>query len=72
MFREMISWIGLFTSNPETLKLILRKKEESNIFTYLRGLADETGYYDHLLQIVLHSFDFGVIGSPARDLLQHW
>lgn len=53
------------------------KKKQSgddagSIFGYLRGLADESGHYDHLLQIVLHSLDFINIGTPARDLLQAW
>jgi len=129
MFREMISWIGLFTSQKETLQLIskksqsshsssssvdaqasggnrksntasstsahagqhpgsssdrlssnnahakssaAKKKKDDNIFWYLRGLVDKDGYYDHLLQIVIHSFDFGINGSPARDLLREW
>jgi hypothetical protein len=38
----------------------------------LKGLADQTGFYDELLQIVIHSFDFGIPNSPTRDLLKDW
>ena len=35
-------------------------------------MVDRNGYYDHLLQIVIHSFDFGINSSPTRDLLKDW
>lgn len=108
MYRELISWLGLFTSQNETLNFISKrgmsqnqqvpnsgsavagnsvasaasqaalpkkereKKKDETIFGYLRGLVDNTGYYDHLLQIIIHSFDFGVSSSPTRDLLKDW
>ena len=50
----------------------VRSKKHDNIFGYLRGLVDRYGYYDHLLQIIIHSFDFGINSSPARDLLKDW
>lgn len=105
MYRELISWLGLFTSQKETLTFISKRVAQNNqgghnpsvsqppggqesgprvdrkdkdrrkdetIFGYLKGLVDQTGYYDHLLQIVIHSFDFGINGSPTRDLLKDW
>jgi hypothetical protein len=101
MYRELISWLGLFTSTKETLNFISKrvqqphmaqpsdnsaqsaeqskearrerdKKKDETIFGYLKGLVDNTGYYDHLLQIVIHSFDFGINSSPTRDLLKEW
>lgn len=36
------------------------------------GLADRNGFYDHLLQIVLYSFDFSINLSPAREILKEW
>jgi hypothetical protein len=42
-----------------------------NIFAYLKGLADESGHYDHLLQIALHNLDF-INCTPARELLLAW
>ena len=60
MFREIIAWIGLLTSQKEPLEYMSLKKkdkkkkdglpdETGTIFGYLRGLADESGHYDHLL-----------------------
>lgn len=105
MFREMISWMGLFTSNSEILKNIQKKnernqmmkqasnnnidgpnndkakqllinskkkKKDDNIFYYLMNLADKNGFYDHLLQIILYSFDFSLGSSPAREILKEW
>ena len=42
------------------------------MFGYLKGLADTHGYYDHLLSIIIYSFDFGVNNSTPRDLLKDW
>lgn len=36
------------------------------------NLADKNGFYDHLLQIVLYSFDFSINSSPAREILKEW
>lgn len=81
MFREIISWIGLLCSSKEPLEYLSKKPKDkkrqggddaNSIFGYLRGLADESGHYDHLLQIVLNNLDFINIGTPARELLQSW
>lgn len=48
------------------------KKKDETIFGYFKGLVDQHGYYDDLLQIVINSFDFGITNSPTRDLLKEW
>ena len=48
------------------------KKKDDNIFGYIKSLVDRYGYYDHLLQILIHSFDFGITSSPTRELLKVW
>ena len=49
-----------------------QKKKDDNIFGYLKGLIDRYGYNDHLLQIIIQSFDFGMNNSPPKVLLQEW
>jgi hypothetical protein len=43
MFRELISWLGLLTSNEECVSMLKRSK----IYNYLEIFVKDEGYYDH-------------------------
>mmetsp|Transcript_45981 Transcript_45981/g.33743 ORF Transcript_45981/g.33743 Transcript_45981/m.33743 type:complete len:174 (-) Transcript_45981:1134-1655(-) len=67
MLRELISWLGLFTTTKEGTKML----KQSRIFEHLTNLVDNNGYYDHFCQIILQSFDYG-FGGYSRKLLNNW
>ena len=69
MVRELVSWLGILSSNNECLKLLNEKR--FNIFHYLEQLIDRDGYYDHFTQIILNSFSFE-IASPSRTMMKEW
>ena len=43
MLRELISWLGLLTTDDDCSVMLKRAK----IFNYLEVLVSEEGYYDH-------------------------
>lgn len=67
MLRELISWMGLLTSMKKGNELLKKAK----IYDYLCALSSEEGYYDHLNQIILNSFAFG-LPSTSREMMQIW
>jgi hypothetical protein len=67
MLRELISWLGLLTTNNECSDMLRRSK----IFSYLEVIVSEEGYYDHFSQLILNSFAFG-FESPCRKMLMIW
>ena len=67
MLREYLSWLGLFTTTKDGIKLLKKFK----IFEHLIQIVDPTGYYDHFCQIILQSFDFG-FASSTRRMLEVW
>jgi hypothetical protein len=67
MLREVISWLGYFTGDKHGKKLLQTFK----IFDHLRRLIDRNGYYDHLNQLILNSFNFS-IESPSRHMMKLW
>ena len=67
MLREVISWLGYFTGDKNGKNLLSKFK----IFDYLKKLIDRNGYYDHLNQLILNSFNFS-IESPSRDMMKLW
>jgi hypothetical protein len=44
MLRELISWLGILSSNVDCIKQLQRYE----IFGQLEKLIDKDGYYDHL------------------------
>ena len=67
MMREFISWIGLFTTKIDGIRLLQRK----NIFHTLKLLIDPSGINDTFWQIIIRSFDYR-IDSDQRILLVEW
>lgn len=67
MLREYLSWLGLFTTTKDGIKLLKKFK----IFDHLMKLVDPNGYYDHFCQIILQSFDYG-FASSTRKMLEVW
>jgi hypothetical protein len=43
MLREYLSWLGLFTTTKDGIKLLKKFK----IFDHLMQIVDPNGYYDH-------------------------
>ena len=68
MVRELISWLGILSSNNECIHQLLKKFK---IFDHLETLIDMDGYYDHFTQLILNSFSFE-IDSPSRRMLKKW
>ena len=68
MVRELISWLGILSSNNECIHQLLKKFK---IFDHLEQLIDMDGYYDHFTQLILNSFSFE-IDSPSRRMLKKW
>lgn len=68
MVRELISWLGILSSNNECIHQLLKKFK---IFDHLEQLIDPDGYYDHFTQLILNSFSFE-IDSPSRRMLKKW
>lgn len=67
MVRELLSWLGLFSQTTEGIKLLQKFK----IINHLTYLIEANGYYDHVNQIILNSFEFS-FDSPSRRMLRHW
>lgn len=67
MTRELISWIGLLSTDKKGQKLLKKFK----IYDYLEVLIDQDGYYDHLILLMLNSFLFST-EELARKMLKHW
>lgn len=67
MMREFISWLGLFTTKIDGIRLLQRK----NIFHALKNLIDPSGINDTFCQIIIRSFDYRIDSDP-RNLLIEW
>lgn len=67
MTRELISWLGLLSSEKKGQKLL----KKFGIYEYLEKLIDLDGYYDHLILLLLNSFLFST-EELARKMLMHW
>ena len=54
MMRELINWIGLFTSTKHGLEML----HKFQIMEMVKNCIDRQGFYDHLLILFLYSFDY--------------
>ena len=69
MTRELISWLGLLSTEKHGLKLLTKFK----IFDYLQKLMDADGYYDHLILLMLNTFIFHVgFDDSPKEMLRVW
>jgi hypothetical protein len=67
MMREFISWLGIFTTKIDGIRMLQRK----NIFNSLKNLIDPSGINDTFCQIIIRSFDYRLDSDP-RSLLVEW
>jgi len=67
MMREFISWIGIFTSKIDGIKMLQKK----NIFNTLKNLIHVSGSNDTFCQLIIRSFDYRLDSDP-RSLLYEW
>ena len=56
MVRELISWLGILSSNSDCIKYL----QKFEIYDLLENLIDKDGYYDHFTQLILNSFSFEI------------
>ena len=82
MMRELITWLGLLSSDNKyfsmngkmsagsdnEMKNLLKK---FGIFDLLEKLIDPDGYYDHFTQLILNSFSFDS-DSRSRKMMKKW
>lgn len=67
MMREFISWLGIFTSKIDGIRMLQRK----GIFHTLKNLIDPSGINDTFCQLIIRSFDYRLDSDP-RSLLYEW
>jgi hypothetical protein len=66
MMREFISWLGIFTTKIDGIRMLQRK----NIFNALKNLIDPSGINDTFCQIIIRSFDYRLDSEPRLMLIE--